>query len=52
VWDSANACKVGLEFYKPGGLFSTDECIPTKRAIDASKLLVGLVPPYKGPPAG
>jgi hypothetical protein len=29
---------------------TSDECIPTKRSIDASKLLVGLVPPYKGPP--
>jgi hypothetical protein len=52
VWDSANACKVGFEVYQGSGLYWTDECIATKRAIDASKLLVGLVPPYKGPPVG
>ena len=64
-WDTANACKAGLEFYKPerannatskemeGGIIvSADQCIATKRAIDASKLLVGLVPPYQGPPVG
>jgi hypothetical protein len=43
---------VGFEVYQGSGLYWTDECIPTKRAIDSSKLLVGLVPPYKGPPAG
>jgi len=46
-WDKSNACKVGLE-----STGTSDECIATKRAIDSSKLLVGLVPPYKGPPAG
>jgi hypothetical protein len=50
-WDSANACKAGLEVNASVNSM-TSECIPTKRAIDSSKLLVGLVPPYKGPPAG
>jgi hypothetical protein len=62
TWEPANSCKLGLEFTKPeksqsvaaslpmedGKVFYTsDECIPNKRAIDATMLLTRLVPPYQ-----